>query len=598
MKTWKDIVRGALAACLLWAAAGCGRLIYDEYPDGADPDPSSQAYLVLKIASAAPTRVADDKELMHSLRVVLLDKDGKVEYNDYISSSSRPDLFGADGVGRLDYAANYRLIPTTPGEKKIFLIANEEGVSAVQSANASFSGPMSLTEVLDGWKADDPDKTGFEAMVKSIYFNSDYSGNIPLTSSYAFTIDDADLGKRVEKKFFLVYAATKFKFEFENQRSGDVRIDALSLLSLSKGMYLMANFGKTPAEKKTVDSYPGKKDSDIWIDWLKAASDATTANPNDPNNEETNESFGWIKDYELPNGISHVEKYIIGDDSVLPSLASSPKTIPAGKKLTLPVVYFPESKNLIPGNTEDQDYHVSIKLTDMALGTEGNFTGDAALPLTSVAAHNDNLVALFRNTHVKIRCVIPPAAGIEVKLHLHVIPWYPEEPEVWEFTDHVTVDTPMTWTEDTYEKIEGSRTDQNGGNDESGEVVTLKLDGGWLEGTFKIDAPVNGKWYAELIPIGEARPNAMTFVDEKGDPETPNSGDPAVCTKLSGVIFSTDANDKNLVTIRIKPTVLENDQESRFYLKFTVENLGVWIDAPVFGTKNYCTIVRPANRMV
>ena len=598
MKRVKNIV---LLVSTIWLSAlvgGCN--VYDHYSVADDPEDQDLVTLVLNIGLVAPTRAADneaERERMHDLRIVLLDMNedkGTVEYNNYID-------FGAAGKDTYN-EEGYEFIRTKPGKKKIFLIANEKSVGAFHySENGSIVDSPSLTTVLNAWPAGS-DKGGFETMVKSIYFNSDYSGNIPLTSSYAFDIYDTDLGKRVNKEFCLVHAATKFEFEFENRRTGDIQIDALSLLNLSQGMYLMANFGTKPAEEKEVTwEEGGSTQTAYWIDWLKAVSKETTERyPTDPDNEYSNKKFGWIKDYEVPTGIGgHVKRTLIEDGQYkLPSLNSyTPATIAPGEKQTLPVVYFPESRNLVAGNAVEQDYRFSITLKDPAFPDNKK---SFEVKLTHIgdedtySDNQDNLVTLFRNTHVKIKCTVT-TKGIDVNLHLHVIPWYPEDPEIWEFTDHVTVDRPMTWIEDSYEKIEGSREGGNEGDAESGEVVTLKLDGGWLEGKFRIDTPVNGKWYAELIPIGDARPNAMTFVDAEGNPAEPNSGDPAVCTKLSGVI--TTESDKNEVTIRIKPTVLENDQESRFYLKVTVENLGVWIEAPVFGTKNYCTIVRPGNKM-
>ena len=420
MKTWKDIVRGALAACLLWAT-GCGRLIYDEYPDGADPDPSSRAYLVLNIASAAPTRVADDKERMHSLRVVLLDKDGKVEYNDYITSSGRPDLFGAAGVGRLDYAANYRLIPTTPGEKKIFLIANEESVENAKGVSVTAIG--SLTTYLDGFSKGDG---GFEAAVNNLYFTPTptYAGNIPLSSCYEFTVDASAVGTRVPKTFYLVHAATKFQFEFINKRLSPVRIDALSVSSIADDMYLMGHVDKNGSDYKKTPW--GESESIYWVDWLAKVSEETTLSPNDKEgNAETNRNWGWITDYTIPATTHRMADIITSPaGGWTESNKNNWITIPqGGGTYTHPTIYYPESKNSTPGN--DQEYSFSVLLTD----TDAEMTGSFKLNLTFPASPEDQkLVALFRNTFVKVTCTVgyDDTKEVTLTLRIGICPWNEE----------------------------------------------------------------------------------------------------------------------------------------------------------------------------
>lgn len=427
MKTWKDIVRWALTACLLWAA-GCGRLIYDEYPDEADP--SSRAYLVLNIASAAPTRATDDnKERMHSLRVVLLDEDGKVEYNDYITSSGRPDLFGAAGVDRLDYAANYRLIPTTPGDKKIFLIANEESVENAKGASGTTIG--SLTTYLGGFSKGDG---GFEAAVNNLYFAPTYAGNIPLSSCYEFTVDASAVGTRVPRTFYLVHAATKFQFEFINNRLSPVRIDALSVSSIADDMYLMGHVNGSDYKKIPL----GESESIYWVDWLAKVSEATTQSPNDkdPGNAGTNKNWGWITDYTIPVTTTHSEANII--TSPAGGWTESNKnnwiTIPqGGGTYTHPTIYYPESQNIPSGTGNVQKYSFSVTLTDTNEGgylpNNTELTKKIDEDLTFPASSKDqNLVALFRNTFVKVTCTVgyDDTKDVTLTLQIGICPWNEE----------------------------------------------------------------------------------------------------------------------------------------------------------------------------
>ena len=169
--------------------------------------------------------------------------------------------------------------------------------------------------------------------------------------------------------------------------------------------------------------------------------------------------------------------------------------------------------------------------------------------------------------------------GVSVQLHLHVRPWQEDEVEEWDFTDHVTVSKTLEWAENTYEANE----------EEDRNVILLLEDGVSLKGEFQLMSPVNGRWYARLVPLGDAKPNAVTFVDANGDVMEPSDG--GVCLEISGQV---DKDRREVIYIR--PTELGNDYESRFRLEFLVENLGVWMEVPVTkdGSSNY-TIVRKRN---
>ena len=169
--------------------------------------------------------------------------------------------------------------------------------------------------------------------------------------------------------------------------------------------------------------------------------------------------------------------------------------------------------------------------------------------------------------------------GLSVKLHLQVIPWQPDEEENWDFSDHVTISQELRWDEQTYESV----TKQPDGEND----LILLLDGTVLKGSFRIASPLNGHWYARLTPIGDAKTNAVSFVDAQGNVQTPSAGDPPACVEISGLI---DGSEQHLYLL---PTNLNNDYESRFKLEFWVENLGVWMNVPM--PDGPYTIVRKAN---
>lgn len=169
--------------------------------------------------------------------------------------------------------------------------------------------------------------------------------------------------------------------------------------------------------------------------------------------------------------------------------------------------------------------------------------------------------------------------GLTVKLHLHVMPWEADDDEAWDFTDHVTVSSALEWLPESYEHVEDA--------DYQDRNIVLWLDGTILKGSFTIATPRNGRWYARLVPIGAARPNAVSFVNQKGDILDPSAGDPRACMEVSGLIDGTEQY------LYIRPTDFGNDYESRFKLEFWVENLGVWMNVPM--PEGPYTIIRKAN---
>lgn len=381
MKLMRHILTAAIAMLLCTA---CGNA--DE-ESGAT---SGAATLVLHIGTAAPTRAgSDDIESMHSLRVVLLDADGVVEYNDYIDDLYRPDIFGDKGGGiiELDYS-KHRFIRTTPGRKKIFLIANE---GSIGQTTGSGSGSQTLTQLLGSKQAG---AEGFEQMVNAISFTPGYNRNIPLSSYYEFTIDEGE--RFVEKDFWLVHAAAKFEFSFINNRLNPVRIDRMSISSLADNMYLMANVGSSD-RYKNLDGTPT-----WWVDWLAAVARQTADDPKNPDNEEVNRHYGWISDYELPEGVSHRETEIIGSGSD----CTVPVTADIANPMTLPATYCPESRNLDGGA---QKYDITISATDT--GTNTSATGTFTL---------DKIGALFRNTNVRVTITLNGDSRLELDVMLTV----------------------------------------------------------------------------------------------------------------------------------------------------------------------------------
>lgn len=407
MKRIRHILLAATAFVLL---AGC---VYDDYADVADPaDEQLFVTLLLHVGTVVPTRGADtpSAELMHSLRIVLVDADkNSVEYNTLIDQNNS-DLFGSgdNGVDELDYS-KFRIIRTVPGRKKIFLIANEESTRSVNGVAG-----QSLTDLLDSKPAGASD---FETLVNGIWFTPDFDNRLILSANYDFEIGQSSLGGEVRKEFWLVHAATKFDFRFENHCPNTILIDELNLSQLAGtsgtgDMYLLANLATSERDK----TYEGT--SYYWIEWLRRVCDETTANPEDPDNTNINERYGWISDYVLPAGVDHT---VVDIKDRVGESADAFWEIATGESLSLNNIYCSESKYAAGG--ADQEYAFSVKL----INTEA-LVGDDDREREFLDNRLDHVKALFRNTHVKI--TVSVKQDLELELRIGVCPWVEQEIEI------------------------------------------------------------------------------------------------------------------------------------------------------------------------
>ena len=389
-----NILRNMLLAAALCLLSGC----INDYPGDEGGATGSTVVLDLAVGTLAASQNPPPDELIHTLRIVLIDSDNNtIEANELIQFDSpvREYVFGPR--------------ETQPGRKKVFLIANEEGTASVNGQEGA-----SLTTLL---QSQNTNGQQFEQLVNSCWFVPDFGEQMVLTASYEFDLQAGS--SPVRKTCYLVHAATKFEFIFENVGENPIRIDELKLSAMADQMYLMANLG--PSEKnKTLNGR-----SYYWIDWLKAVGDATSAEPGLPENTIINEQYGWISNYALPDGTTHetvdILKQLDRDETYW--------TIGAGQTLTLPTLYFPESR-YIPEGESEQQYSFTITPTDCDSGVSKQFADNIL----------NNVKALFRNTQVKIVATFrytapepepePDPENIIMELKIGVCPWYTEEIEI------------------------------------------------------------------------------------------------------------------------------------------------------------------------
>lgn len=350
-------------------------------------------------------------ERIASLRIIMLN-DGKIEMNKWISFTGEDPNGNSESSGQNvtefnQYGQKF-VIPTVPGKKSFFFIANEAQIGKVKfnqddislipdelssDEDLTFKGLMTYysgfaEDVTAGFPNEDgvmdfgfPDKTAgeFEAVMNALYFapyyTPDDNGNVYLvyTSFYdndgkGFEIfEDSsknlyDSNGNVKlQDMFLVPCATKFQFKFINYRTTEVAVDYLKLESVQEENYLMACLNETEQNKY----FDGVKL--YWIEWLKRVSEASQEYPSQDANVGFNSVYNWISDYKTPNPeiIKTIEFVPEGPaDLAQAPFKSSSWLIKAAENNEgdpIPVIedfgpfYLPEAKNMVEEKIYNKD---------------------------------------------------------------------------------------------------------------------------------------------------------------------------------------------------------------------------------------------------
>ena len=295
---------------------------------------------------------ADVTEMISSLRIVILsettdEESGEttsyVEYNEYFDFAGEIDNGMFSGPGEV--ANTFRFIitrNTVPGLKKFYLIANENRVTPISfqdvtSLPEGIENGMMLHDFLNYYSADyiadlDYPETGtkpeegapkgaeFETLVNTIYYTPEFTqiqqdistgtGKrnvifLPYTSFYTYQLaskSDIDSGKAqgavniLDGNMYLIPAATKFRFEFQNYRPDPVVIPSFKLAGMASDMYLFAQVYGNDLNKDF-----GDKKNLWWVDWLANVSAASQAYPNPDDNLAFSSAFGWMNLYNIPD---------------------------------------------------------------------------------------------------------------------------------------------------------------------------------------------------------------------------------------------------------------------------------------------------------
>lgn len=369
-------VSAALLAVM--TMAGLSSCIYDyvdeEAAAGKTEDNRFTLYILLGILDGPKSRVEETpkEELMHSIRIVLLDSEGKVEFNKKFSYNEPVPESG------------FIQIPTVKGQKQLFFFANEESVTLAGDTQRS------LTDLLDSYPAG---AEGFEAAVNAAAFSLAPGEPLLMTSRYSL-----DAGRSGENNytFYVVPAATKFTFNITNKRDdGATVIKKIAIASLADINYVMPHVG---AQYRNWENDDGTTTSLYWIDWLQRVVEETNKEPNNtnPDNLEVNRNRGWIDDYKLPDNPrpqhAPLTMFNGGPDGQGVSVAGA-STNAEGEPVYGTETFGPyyATESIFLNSNGKQEYTLQLELTD-GTGKKPELS-PRSLPFVP---------ALFRNTHVVI----------------------------------------------------------------------------------------------------------------------------------------------------------------------------------------------------
>lgn len=352
-----------------------------------DAMPQDEGMVTLSISAAMASRATNTgdesrtyAELMHTLRIIIFDKDGNVEHNRLYTFDK--GLFETE---------NHIFIVKSKENKTIYLLANCEKFAVKKEDNPTIASLDAL------------ELKGRDGILQNQDTKPDEGEGtinvLPATAKYSIQVGE----KSQTETLYVVHAANKISFEFKNESGQEITISEWRLTPIAQNSYLIPHITgedeNTPEEdrwyRKVLAQY---KNADLSED------DEGVTNydiPNDANQDTFNE--------ELEKGI----KIAAGESATLYS-ASEP-------------FYLHESKANADPTTGQLKYTVSCVINGQVY--------DAVLP---------NLPSLFRGTYVKIKAIInalnedEPYEGI----YAEIVEWEEYNPVTGEIVEEETDTNP------------------------------------------------------------------------------------------------------------------------------------------------------------
>lgn len=423
----RNIIMSMICAFGAYLFSSCGSRHADEDDALQFPD-QKKCILSINIATIA-TRDAESsvREQINSFRIIIIGND-TVELNKKITTNTNASVF------------NYFLTwPTSAGEKKFYLFANEENVTDLQFEGnpipPGLTQPIALESLLDTYKEGDVVTDFPELICFTPEYEIDDNGIVTLPYSSVYDINVINSAQDLD--MYLVPAATKFTFNFYNYRltSYPIILEGLSINEVNPMTYLFGRVGNEDKYKIVT----GEKEPSYWVDWLAKVSKLSQNETGFSGNVNFNEKYGWIKYYSVPETNNDTQTHFFfaatGASGSTPPV--NPIYIYGGKEdetdeetvepyfVSLGPYYIPESKNILDVETggdltaPKQAYYLTINWKE----TEE----DKEMPeFTNVEI--SNLPALFRNTNVIINIRLRQG---DVEIYGEVADWSYKSKKGW-----------------------------------------------------------------------------------------------------------------------------------------------------------------------
>ena len=343
------------------------------------------------VAGASTRAGEDNDDNVNTLRIVIVSQ-GKesgaawtVEHNSKVSPTTQEYSFKV--------AADSR--------KRIYLIANEDGLADTDGSELDFSDESFIPK-------DDDGKAAVDEYVFGIFEEHPYTPSaLPMTAMYEIEVpavkEVANSEYPLPDPLYLVRAATKFSFEFTNQSTErNITVTGIDVKQvITDRMYLMPHVntngdGKYWVVKETVSSSTFAErvleDNQDWVDWMEQ----------EVNKSKENKDDEWLTDYEIPAGAT-AKKYEY--KTPLEELKPSTGAEPYPKVEAFNAFYLPESR------TEKGGDNTKLKLQEYSITVHTTENGEEK---TYPAITLPHLSSLFRSTHVVVSATFTDYAGLVV----------------------------------------------------------------------------------------------------------------------------------------------------------------------------------------
>lgn len=383
-------------------------------------------------------------EMIQSLRIVIIDMDaGIIEVNHYVPFDGS-DVSEPVAVSNFQY--KYTL-ETVAGNKRVYLFANEGSVGEVSFQPASgVTIPSGITgtlsQILNNEKFQEGLETGatdFINVADAIYFEPVYEADsnndifLPYVSMYeehtSSSVTGSGSNKEViEWKTYMVPVATKFVFQFTNNRAFPVFIENISLSDVNDDTFLLARLGED--EYKDYTDLDGVSHTNVyWVDWLAQISALSQGYTGYYDNVGFNELFGWISDYSVPSASTLSTIDFI--DTGVGAGVEVPELIDETPGYTVFGPYYvPESLNnytYTETNSAGEEVSVTQQRYNLSITFNQENQSNSRVPeFTNVTI--ENLKSLFRNTSVIIRVNMNQG---DVQIYAEIADWTEKSANGW-----------------------------------------------------------------------------------------------------------------------------------------------------------------------